>query len=108
MLKLNQTGANLFTILDSYGCEVLASKEELAELCQQIDNKVENGLSQKKKDTHKDTHIVILENDCSNEKVQMELSDSAYKLLSYLYEEDWFDSYTRFAEVDKTDFERFL
>ena len=26
------------------------SKEELAELCQQIDNKVENGLSQKKKD----------------------------------------------------------
>ena len=108
MLKLNQTGANLFTILDSYGCEVLASKEELAELCQQIDNKVENGLSQKKKDTHKDTHIVILDNDCTNEKVQMELSDSAYKLLCYLYEKDWFDSYTGFTEIDEKDFERFL
>ena len=108
MLKLNQTGANLFSIIDSYGCEVLASKEELAELCQQIDNKVENGLSQKKKDTHKDTHIVILDNDCTNEKVQMELSDSAYKLLCYLYEEDWFDSYTGLTEVDEKDFERFL
>ena len=104
MLKLNQTGANLFTILDSYGCEVLASKEELAELCQQIDNKVENGLPQEKANTH----IVILDNDCTNEKVQMELSDSAYKLLSYLYEEDWFDSYTGLTEVDEKDFERFL
>ena len=108
MLKLNQTGANLFTILDSYGCEVLASKEELTELCQQIDNKVENGLSQKKKDTHKNTHIVILDNDCTSEKVQMELSDSAYKLLCYLYEENWFDSYTSLTEVDEKDFERFL
>lgn len=103
MLKLNQTGANLFTILDSYGCEVLASKEELEELCQQI-TKVKDGLPQKKENTH----IVILDNDCTNEKVQMELSDSAYKLLSYLYEEDWFDSYTSLTEVDEKDFERFL
>ena len=109
MLKLNQTGANLFTILDNYGCEVLASKEELAELCQQIDNKVENGLSQKKKDTYKDTHIVILENGYNNdERVQMELSDSAYRLLRYLYEEDWFNSYTSLTEVDEKDFERFV
>lgn len=103
MLKLNQTGANLFTILDSYGCEVLASKEELAELCQQID-KIKGGLPQEKANTH----IVILDNDCTNEKVQMELSDSAYKLLSYLYEEDWFDSYTSLTEVDEKDFERFI
>lgn len=109
MLKLNQTGANLFTILDSYGCEVLASKEELAELYQQIDNKVENGLSQKKKDTHKDTHIVILENERTNEKVQMELSDSAYKLLYYLYDEYWLDSDDiRLTEIEAKDFERFL
>lgn len=103
MLKLNQTGANLFTILDSYGCEVLASKEELKELCQQID-RIKGGLPQEKANTH----IVILDNDCTNEKVQMELSDSAYKLLSYLYEEDWFDSYTSLTEIEAKDFERFL
>lgn len=108
MLKLNQTGANLFSIIDNYGCEVLASKEELAELCQQIDNKVENGLSQKKKDTHKDTHIVILESDYNTAKVQMELSDSAYKLLCYLRSQDWLDSEAYFVEIDKANFENFI
>ena len=105
MLKLNQTGTNFFTIIDNYGCEVMGTKEELEQLCQQIDNKVENGLSQKKKDTH----IVILENDCTNEKVQMELSDSAYELLSYLYEEYWLDSDgIRLTEVDEVNFEKFI
>ena len=109
MLKLNQTGTNFFTIIDNYGCEVMGTKEELEQLCQQIDNKVENGLSQKKKDTHKDIHIVILENDCTNEKVQMELSDSAYKLLSYLYEEYWLDSDgIHFTELDEKKIERFI
>ena len=103
MLELKQTGKNWFNIVDDRGGFVSGTKEELKELCQQID-KIKSGLPQEKANTH----IVILENDCSNEKVQMELSDSAYKLLSYLYEKDWFDSYTRFAEVDKTDFERFL
>ena len=103
MLKLNQTGTNLFTIIDNYGCEVMGTKEELEELCQQI-TRVKGGLPQEKANTH----IVILDNDCTNEKVQMELSDSAYKLLSYLYEKDWFDSYTGLTEVDEKDFERFL
>ena len=109
MLKLNQTGTNFFTIIDNYGCEVMGTKEELEQLCQQIDNKVENGLSQKKKDTYKDIHIVILENDCTNEKVQMELSNSAYKLLYYLYHEDWLDSDDiHFTELDEKKIERFI
>ena len=109
MLKLNQTGTNFFTIIDNYGCEVMGTKEELEQLCQQIDNKVKNGLSQKKKDTHKDTHIVILENDCTNEKVQMELSDSAYELLCYLYNEYWLDlDDIHFTELDEKKIERFI
>ena len=103
MLKLNQTGTNFFTIVDNDGCEVIISKEELEELYQKIGS-IKGGLPQKKENTH----IVILDNDCTNEKVQMELSDSAYKLLSYLYENDWFDSYTGLTEVDEKDFERFL
>ena len=103
MLKLNQTGTNFFTIVDNDGCEVIISKEELEELYQKIGS-IKGGLPQEKANTH----IVILDNDCTNEKVQMELSDSAYKLLSYLYEKDWFDSYTSLTEVDEKDFERFL
>ena len=103
MLELKQTGKNRFNIVDDDDCMVSGTKEELKELCQQI-TRVEGGLPQKKENTH----IVILDNDCTNEKVQMELSDSAYKLLSYLYENDWFDSYTGLTEVDEKDFERFL
>ena len=103
MLELKQTGKNRFYIVDGDGCMVSGAKEELNGLYQQID-KIKGGLSQEKANTH----IVILDNDCTNEKVQMELSDSAYKLLSYLYEEDWFDSYTSLTEVDEKDFERFL
>ena len=104
MLKLNQTGANLFTILDSYGCEALASKEELEELYQQI-GKIKDRLPQKKESSH----TIILENDRTNEKVQMELSDSAYKLLYYLYDEYWLDSDDiHFTELDEKKIERFI
>ena len=105
MLELKQTGKNWFNIVDDRGGFVSGTKEELKELCQQIDNKVENGLSQKMKDTH----IVILENDCTNEKVQMELSDSAYELLYYLYNEYWLDSDDiHFIELDEKKIEKFL
>lgn len=103
MLELKQTVKNRFSIVDGDGCMVSGTKEELNGLYQQI-TRVKDGLSQEKANTH----IVILENGCNNEKVQMELSDSAYKLLCYLYEEDWFDSYTGLTEVDEKDFERFL
>lgn len=103
MLELKQTGKNWFNIVDDGGSMVSGTKEELKKLCPQID-KIQGGLPQEKANTH----IVILDNDCTNEKVQMELSDSAYKLLSYLYEEDWFDSYTSLTEIEAKDFERFL
>lgn len=103
MFRLTQNGKDWFTIIDDGGGQVSGTKEELNGLYQRL-IKVKGGLSQEKESTH----IVILENDCTNEKVQMELSDSAYKLLSYLYEEDWFDSYTGLTEVDEKDFERFL
>lgn len=104
MTKLNQTGTNLFHIIDNYGCEVIVSKEELEELYQQI-GKIKDGLPQKKESSH----TIILENDRSNEKVQMELSDSAYKLLYYLYDEYWLDSDDiRITELDEKKIERFI
>ena len=104
MLKLNQTGTNFFTIIDNYGCEVIVSKEELEELYQQI-GKIKDGLPQKKESSH----TIILENDRTNEKVQMELSDSAYKLLCYLYNEDWLNSDDiHFTELDEKKIERFI
>lgn len=97
MLKLNQTGTNLFTIIDNYGREVMGTKEELEELYQQI-SKIKDRLLQKKESSH----TIILENDRTNEKVQMELSDSAYKLLYYLHDEYWLDSDDiRFTELDE-------
>ena len=104
MLKLNQTGTNFFTIIDNYGCEIMGTKEELEELYQQI-SRIKDGLPQKKESSH----IIILENDRTNEKVQMELSDSAYKLLYYLYEEYWLDSDDiRLTELDEKKIERFI
>ena len=43
------------------------------------------------------------------EKVQIELSDSAYKLLCYLYNENWLcqDSIS-LIKIDETNFERFV
>ena len=87
MLKLNQTGTNLFTIIDNYGCQLMGTKEELEELYQQI-GRIKDGLPHKKESSH----TIILEDDCTNKKVQMELSDSAYRLLRYLYNDNWFRS----------------
>lgn len=104
MLRLDQNGKDWFTITDDAGGQVSATKEELNGLYQQVIRI--KGISQQEKES---THIVILENDRTAEKVQMELSDSAYRLLCYLYNENWFylDS-IYFTDVDKTDFERFV
>ena len=104
MLKLNQTRTNSFTIIDNYGCEVICTKEELEELYQQI-SRIKDGLPQKKESSH----IIVLEDDCTNKKVQMELSNSAYRLLCYLYNEDWLDSDDiHFTELDEKKIERFI
>jgi hypothetical protein len=52
--------------------------------------------------------LVILENCCNGEKVQLELSNSALRLLWYLSDNDWFDSDTTITEIDETAFERFV
>lgn len=104
MLKLNQTEANLFTIIDDYGCEVMGTKEELEELYQQI-GKIKNELPQKKENLH----TVLLEDDYNDERVQMELSDSAYRLLRYLYNENWFRSDDmHLTEVNDINFKNFV
>lgn len=104
MLRLIENGKNKwYNIVDDCGCQVSATKEELNGLYQQL-VRVKGGLQQEKENTS----IVILENDMNGEKVQMELSDSAYRLLYYLIEEDWFDSDIHITEVDETNFERFI
>lgn len=104
MLKLNQTGKNWFTITDD-GCgQVSGTKEELEELYQQI-GKIKDELPQEKEKLH----TVILEDDSTNKEVQMELSDSACKLLCYLYDGGWIDSdYIHFTELDEKKIEKFL
>lgn len=103
MLELKQTGKNWFNIVDDDDCMVSGTKEELEELCQQI-TRVKGGLPQEKENTH----IVILESDYNTTKVQMELSDSAYRLLCYLRSQDWLDSEAYFVEIDKANFENFI
>ena len=104
MTKLIQTATNLFHIIDSYGCEVVVSKEELEELYQQI-GKMKDELPQEKENLH----TVLLEDDYNDERVQMELSDSAYRLLRYLYNENWFRSDDmHLTEVKDIDFKNFV
>ena len=104
MLKLNQTGTNLFTIIDNYGCQLMGTKEELEELYQQI-GKMKDELPQEKENLH----TVLLEDDYNDERVQMELSDSAYRLLRYLYNENWFRSDNmHLTEVNDIDFKNFV
>lgn len=55
----------------------------------------------------KDT-LVILENYCNGEKVQLELSTSELRLLWYLSDNDWFDDDVVITEIDETAFERFV
>ena len=104
MTKLIQTATNLFHIIDSYGCEVVISKEELEELYQQI-GKMKDELPQEKENLH----TVLLEDDYNDERVQMELSDSAYRLLRYLYSDNWFRSDNmHLTEVNDIDFKNFV
>ena len=104
MFKLNQdSGKNCFIITDRDGCQIFGTKEELEEICQQI-TRVKGGLPQEKENTH----IVILESDYNTTKIQMELSDSAYRLLCYLQSQGWLDSEAYFVEIDKANFEKFI
>ena len=104
MLKLNQTGTNLFTIIDNYGCQLMGTKEELEELYQQI-GKTKDELPQEKENLH----TVLLEDDYNDERVQMELSDSAYRLLSYLCNREWLRSNNvHFTKIDEIDFKKFI
>lgn len=104
MLKLNQTGTNLFTIIDNYGCEAMGTKEELEELYQQI-GKTKDELPQEKQNLH----TVLLEDDYNDERVQMELSDSAYRLLRFLYNDNWlYSDNMRLTEVNDINFKKFV
>ena len=104
MLKLNQTGNNWFTITDDGGGQVSGTKEELEELYQQI-GKIKDELPQEKENLH----TVLLEDDYNDERVQMELSDSAYRLLRYLYNENWFRSDDmHLTEVNDINFKNFV
>ena len=104
MLKLNQVATDLFHITNCYGCEIVVSKEELEELYQQI-GKIKDELPQEKENLH----TVLLEDDYNDERVQMELSDSAYRLLRYLYNENWFRSDDmHLTEVNDINFKNFV
>ena len=104
MLELKQTGKNWFNIVDDGDNFVSGTKEELKELCQQID-RIEDEVPQKKEELH----IVLLEDDYNDEKVQMELSDSAYRLLSYLCNREWLRSNNvHFTKIDEIDFKKFI
>lgn len=106
MLKLNQNGGkNWFTIMDDCGCTVSGTKEELNGLYQQL-VRIKGGLLQTQE--NKETTMVILENNCNCEKVQLELSDSALRLLWYLSGNFWFDEDITITEIDETEFERFV
>ena len=52
--------------------------------------------------------FVILDNNCTGEKIQLELSNSALRLLWYLSENNWFDEDISITEIDETGFERFV
>lgn len=104
MLELKQTGKNWFNIVDDGGCMVSGTKEELKELCQQID-KMKDEPPQEKENLH----TVLLEDDYNDERVQMELSNSAYRLLRYLYNENWFRSDNmHLIEVNDINFKNFV
>ena len=105
MFRLDQDSRkNCFVITDKEGYQVFGTKEELKELCQQID-KIKDEPPQIKENLH----IVLLEDDYNDERTQMELSDSAYRLLRYLYNDNWFRSDNiHLVEVDKINFEKFV
>ena len=105
MFRLDQDSRkNCFVITDKEGYQVFGTKEELKELCQQID-RIKDELPQEKENLH----TVLLEDDYNDERVQMELSDSAYRLLRYLYNENWFRSDDmHLTEVNDINFKNFV
>lgn len=103
MLRLNQSGKDWFTITDDAGGQVSATKAELNGLYQQL-IRVKGGLSSEKEDTY----MVVLKKVCTDEAIQMELSDSAYRLLDYLLNECWLDSDVYFSDIDGIDFKKFI
>ena len=104
MLELKQTVKNRFSIVDGDGCMVSGTKEELNGLYQQL-IRIKDEPPQEKENLH----TVLLEDDYNDERVQMELSDSAYRLLRHLYNENWFRSDDmHLTEVDDINFKNFV
>lgn len=52
--------------------------------------------------------FVILENYCNGEKIKLELSNSALRLLWFLSDNDWFDDDVVITEINEVNFERFV
>ena len=104
MLELKQTVKNRFSIVDGDGCMVSGTKEELNGLYQQL-IRIKDEPPQEKENLH----TVLLEDDYNDERVQMELSDSAYRLLRYLYNDNWFRSDNmHLIEVNDINFKNFV
>ena len=104
MLELKQTVKNRFSIVDGDGCMVSGTKEELNGLYQQL-IRIKDEPPQEKENLH----TVLLEDDYNDERTQMELSDSAYRLLRYLYNDNWFRSDSiHLVEVNDINFKNFV
>lgn len=95
-------GRNWYTIVDDCGCQASGSTKDLQDLMDQI---VKATGQFKPKE---EGYTVVLENTCNCEKVQMKLSKSAYNLLCYLLDNDWFDEDVHFTEINETEMEVFL
>lgn len=106
MLKLNRNGGrDWFSIVDDCGCQVSGTTDDLNGLYNQIGSIL--GKRREVNDSSS-TYTVILENNYNCEKVQMKLSKSAFNLLCYLKENDWFDEDIYLMEVDETEMEVFI
>ena len=102
MLELKQPGKNWFTITDD-GCgQVSGTKEELNGLYQQL-IRVRNGLLQTQ--AQENTHIILLQNNCNGESVQLRISDSALRFLDFLLEECWMSDENSYTELNSVDYE---
>ena len=89
MLELKQTGKNWFNIVDDGGCMVSGAKEEVHGLYQQL-IRVKDRLPQTQ--TQEITHIILLQNSCNGESVQLRISDSALRFLDFLLDNDWINA----------------
>ena len=103
MLELKQAGKNWFNIVDDNGCMASGTKEELSGLYQQL-IRIKDGLPQAQ--TQENTHIILLQNDCSGESVQLRISDSALRFLDFLLDNDWMNSDNNYyTELNNVDYE---